>query len=82
MCPLVIRNDDLHVLFTLRSSSVGTHKGQVSFPGGHIDKGETAEQAAVRECIEELGDKMQVIPCGAYHDVIASKYSNAVRMSS
>ena len=27
------------VIFTLRSSTVGTHKGQVSFPGGHVNEG-------------------------------------------
>ena len=32
----------------------GTHKGQVSFPGGHIDPTESAISAAIREFREEL----------------------------
>jgi 8-oxo-dGTP pyrophosphatase MutT (NUDIX family) len=43
------------VLFTIRSTSVRTHKGQVSFPGGHVEDGETAVEAAFRETYEELG---------------------------
>jgi len=34
---------------------VGTHKGQVSFPGGMLEKDETAVQGAVRETCEEIG---------------------------
>ncbi len=36
------------VLFTLRSHSVGTHKGQVSFPGGHREGGERSHNTALR----------------------------------
>mmetsp|Transcript_4173 Transcript_4173/g.14194 ORF Transcript_4173/g.14194 Transcript_4173/m.14194 type:complete len:228 (-) Transcript_4173:464-1147(-) len=43
------------LLYTLRTQHVGSHRGQVSFPGGHIDEGETAEDAAVRELREEVG---------------------------
>ena len=32
--------------------------GHVSFPGGHIDEGETPIQAALRETREELGDHL------------------------
>ena len=42
------------VLFTVRTKTVSSHKGHVSFPGGHMEKDETAEQAAVRELREEL----------------------------
>ena len=43
------------ILFTLRSETVGTHKGQVSFPGGHLNEDESAVDTAIRESIEELG---------------------------
>lgn len=39
----------------LRRSPQGDHAGEWSFPGGKIEPGETAEQAAVRECSEEMG---------------------------
>ena len=43
------------VLLTLRSARLSSHAGQVSFPGGRIEAGETPEAAAVREAAEEVG---------------------------
>ena len=43
------------LLFTVRGNNVGTHKGQVSFPGGHIEPHEAYTEAAVRETYEEIG---------------------------
>ena len=43
------------VLLTLRSSTLRSHTGQISFPGGRIEPGETPEAAALRECEEETG---------------------------
>ena len=53
--PLCNRHGVASVLFTVRSQTVGSHKGQVSFPGGHIDQGEGDVDAAIREMYEELG---------------------------
>ena len=48
--------DDVpHVLLTVRAGRLGKHAGQVSFPGGLIDAGESIEAAALREAFEEVG---------------------------
>jgi 8-oxo-dGTP pyrophosphatase MutT (NUDIX family) len=43
------------LLLTERSHTMRSHPGQVSFPGGSIDPGETPRQAALREAEEETG---------------------------
>jgi len=55
LVPLCLKEGKPAVLFTVRSNLVSTHKGQVSFPGGHIEEGEAPPAAAVREAVEELG---------------------------
>ena len=56
LVPLVWHDDEWHLLFTRRTDIVESHKGQVSFPGGACDEGETMpEQTALREAEEEIG---------------------------
>lgn len=43
------------VLLTLRAAHLSSHAGQVAFPGGRIEAGETPEAAALREAAEEVG---------------------------
>ena len=45
---------DLELVFTRRREDLRSHPGQISFPGGRVDPGETPEQAAVREATEEV----------------------------
>ena len=52
---LVQREDGLNVLLTRRSDALRRHSGQVAFPGGRADAGETALQTALREAEEEIG---------------------------
>jgi nudix motif 8 len=58
LIPLCNRNGNASILFTKRSDNLRTHKGQVSFPGGHIDPDETPTEAAIRETYEELGSRI------------------------
>jgi 8-oxo-dGTP pyrophosphatase MutT (NUDIX family) len=51
----IVAGDDPHLIFTLRTDTVGSHKGQISFPGGSLDPGEPPSQAALRESHEEIG---------------------------
>jgi 8-oxo-dGTP pyrophosphatase MutT (NUDIX family) len=46
---------DAGVLLTRRSTELRNHAGQISFPGGRIDPGETEIDAALREAREEVG---------------------------
>jgi 8-oxo-dGTP pyrophosphatase MutT (NUDIX family) len=43
------------VILTVRRENMRTHAGQIAFPGGRIDPGEDAIDAALREAFEELG---------------------------
>ena len=45
----------VEVLLTRRSMEMRTHRGEISFPGGRLDPGETAADAALREAHEEVG---------------------------
>lgn len=56
LLPLTYFQNEWHILFTRRTDRVESHKGQVSFPGGACDEGETTpEQTALRETQEEIG---------------------------
>ncbi|MBX7456703.1 CoA pyrophosphatase [Qipengyuania sp. 1NDH17] len=51
----VTEREDPTVLLTQRPRTMRDHPGQVAFPGGKIDEGEDAVEAALREAWEELG---------------------------
>lgn len=54
LVPLVEQRGELHILYEVRAETLRTQPGQVSFPGGRIEEGETAEECAIREACEEL----------------------------
>jgi 8-oxo-dGTP pyrophosphatase MutT (NUDIX family) len=57
--------DGAEVLLTRRSEALPSHRGEVSFPGGRIDAGESIEAAALREAEEEVAlDPRTVQLCG------------------
>lgn len=47
--------DQAGFILTTRTAKLSSHAGQRAFPGGRVDRGETAEQAALRELEEEVG---------------------------
>lgn len=54
LIPIIARAEGATVLMTRRSDSLASHTGQIAFPGGRLDPGETAAQAALREAWEEV----------------------------
>ena len=60
LMPLLIKDDELHILFTKRTQTVKAHKGQISFPGGVCDpEDESLLYTALREAREEIGMKSE-----------------------
>ena len=56
LIPLFYKKSELHILFIKRSNSVVYHKGQISFPGGQIQKTDAnLQDTALRESWEEIG---------------------------
>jgi 8-oxo-dGTP pyrophosphatase MutT (NUDIX family) len=52
----IVATPEPSLIFTLRTDTLPSHKGQISFPGGSIDPDDpTAEFAALREAHEEIG---------------------------
>lgn len=57
--------DGAEVLLTKRSMSLRHHGGEISFPGGRMDPGESSLTTALREAEEEVGlDRALVLPRG------------------
>lgn len=54
LVPIVLR-EELTVLLTERSRDMPSHPGQISFPGGKMEAGESALDCALREAREEIG---------------------------
>ncbi|MBQ1543856.1 CoA pyrophosphatase [Caulobacter sp. CCUG 60055] len=55
LVPLVEREHGLNVILTRRSDALRSHTGQIAFPGGGCDPGETPVETALREAWEEIG---------------------------
>jgi 8-oxo-dGTP pyrophosphatase MutT (NUDIX family) len=61
----VLDNAGPSLLLTQRKDTLSKHAGQIAFPGGRLDAGESALDAALREAEEETGlDRKFVEPLG------------------
>ena len=64
LLPLIEKDGVLHVLYELRARHMEVQPGEICFPGGKKEIGETPEECALRETWEEIGipkDKIKVI---------------------
>jgi 8-oxo-dGTP pyrophosphatase MutT (NUDIX family) len=74
LIPLVTHGNEIELVFTRRTDTVLTHKGQISFPGGQREDSdvETVE-TALRESYEEIGlDPSRVTVLGELDDVFTA----------
>ncbi|HXG00972.1 MAG TPA: CoA pyrophosphatase [Bacteroidota bacterium] len=73
LIPIVERNGALDLLFTRRTETVETHKGQVSFPGGMVNADDAdVVHTALREAQEEVGIPSSAVEIVGLLDDIAT----------
>lgn len=79
LVPLYLDVGDVHAVFTKRRDDLRRHPGEISFPGGRYDEGETDLLAtALREADEEIGlapDAVDVVGALQPTPTIATGYA-------
>jgi 8-oxo-dGTP pyrophosphatase MutT (NUDIX family) len=74
LIPLLVDRNTVQLLFTRRTDTVLTHKGQISFPGGQREETDVETiETALRESYEEIGlEPSRVTVLGELDDVFTS----------
>ncbi len=72
------RPDKKDFIFQVRSFDLNRQPGEISFPGGKMEAGETPEQAGVRETTEELLVPQKNIDIIAPLDVLITPFDSIV----
>ena len=73
LIPLVRDDDGWSLVFSRRAENLAAHSGQIAFPGGAVEPGETLEEAVVREAEEEVGIPARSVELiGRLDDVITN----------
>ena len=72
-------SDDPELIYTLRSNKVGSHGGEVSFPGGMYEvEDENLETTALRESKEETGLDISKVDILGPIDTVVSRFNISV----
>ena len=62
LVPIIFENNSANIILTYRSAKLKDHAGQISFPGGRIDKKDLSPiDTAIRETKEEIGIEKKYI---------------------
>jgi 8-oxo-dGTP pyrophosphatase MutT (NUDIX family) len=66
LIPVVLKDEQPHIILTRRSRHLNHHPGQISFPGGRAESGDkNAVDTALRETHEEIGiPREQIVVTG------------------
>ena len=74
MVPIVLERSEPQLILTKRSSALKHHPGQISFPGGKVDEGDSGiEEAALREAEEEIAlraEQAEILGMLAPHETV------------
>lgn len=82
--PLLEKDGETHVLFELRPGTMHENAGDICFPGGMLEEGETGREAALRELKEELCLREEQIeyagPGDVFHNLAVLVSSHVVTL--
>ena len=78
LCPLVEKEDGLHFLFEVRSADL-PQGGEVCFPGGRKESGESFLECALRETEEEIGIPRESIQVLGKSDFVLTIYRGMIQ---
>jgi 8-oxo-dGTP pyrophosphatase MutT (NUDIX family) len=70
LVPLMEKTGEWHIILTRRNPDLPHHQGQIAFPGGSMDAGESVEETALREAQEEVGLSSEHVTLLGCHDDI------------
>lgn len=59
ICLFYPKHSEPHFVLMKRVEYQGVHSGQISFPGGRLEEGESPDSAVIRETFEETGIQLQ-----------------------
>jgi 8-oxo-dGTP pyrophosphatase MutT (NUDIX family) len=73
LVPMVREGSNWSIVFSRRSANLAAHSGQIAFPGGAVEPGESLDAAAIREAEEEVGIAPRHVELiGRLDDVVAA----------
>jgi 8-oxo-dGTP pyrophosphatase MutT (NUDIX family) len=71
---------EARLIFTRRSSTLRAHRGEVSFPGGRLDSGESPVAAALREANEEVALSPDLVTVAGWIHPVLTMVSGSLIM--
>ncbi len=78
LVPLFEEDDQARVVLTVRSEQLRNHSGEVAFPGGRVEAGESVVDAALREAFEEIALDRRLVEVEAILTPTPTLSSNTV----
>lgn len=79
LIPLIKVNGQLSLLFQVRSKYLNSQPGEISFPGGALEKGESFFEACIRETCEELNLNKSCIKVFGNMNYLITPYSYMIK---
>ena len=64
LIPMIEKDDGIHLLYEIRGKDLDRQPGEICFPGGEVEEGESYAECALRETFEEIGiepDRIELI---------------------